>query len=128
MEYTRTEKRKRASYEMVAEWVSHAWNSIATDDYIMKGFRGCGYHMWDGKPDSLFSTFAETLINGEVSQDIRDEVDKEIEELLVSIADEMELVGPVNERVYDMDTDDSVNDLKSQDIDDVFIEVLLADE
>ena len=118
---------------MVAEWVSHAWNSIATDDYIMKGFRGCGYHMWDGKPDSLFSRLAETLKNGEVSQEIRNEVDKEIEELLASIADEvdadeMELEGSVNERVYNMDTDDSVTDMKSQDIDDVFIEVLLADE
>ena len=43
-------------------------------------------------------------------------------------ADEKELAGPVNERVYDMDTDDSVNDMESQVIDDVFIEVLLADE
>ena len=118
MEYTRTGKRQRASYEMVAEWVSH---SIATDDYIMKGFRGCGYHMWDGKPDSLFSRLAGTLKNGEVSQEIRDEVDEEIEEMLASIADEadadeMELAGPVNKRVYDMDTDDSVNDMESQDI------------
>ena len=48
---TRTGKRKRASYDMVAEWVSHAWNSIAIDDYIMKGFRGPHYHMWNGKPD-----------------------------------------------------------------------------
>ena len=40
----------------------------------------------------------------------------------------MELAGPVNKRVYDMDTDDSVTDMESQDIDDVFIEVLLADE
>ena len=38
VEYTRTGKRKHASYEMVAEWVLNAWNSIATDDYIMKGF------------------------------------------------------------------------------------------
>ena len=39
MEYTRTGKRKRASYEIVAEWVSHAWSSIATNDYTMKGFK-----------------------------------------------------------------------------------------
>ena len=106
VEYTRTGKRKRASYGMVAEWVSHAWNSIATDDYIMKGFRECGYHMWDGKPDSLFSRLAKTLKNDEVNQEIRDEVDEEREEMLASIADEadadeMELAGPVNERVYD---------------------------
>ena len=42
VEYTRTGTRKRAPYEMVAQWVWHAWNSIATDNYIMKGFRGCG--------------------------------------------------------------------------------------
>ena len=53
--------------------------------------------------------------------------------MLASIADEadtdaMELAGPVNERVYDMDTNDLVTDMESQDIDDVFIEVLLADE
>ena len=33
-------------------------------------------------------------------------------------ADEMELAGHVNESVYDMDTDDSVNDMENQDIDD----------
>ena len=43
-------------------------------------------------------------------------------------ADEIELVGPVNERVYDMDTGDSVDGMGSQGMDDVFIEVLLADE
>ena len=116
--FTRTGKRKRASYEMVAEWVSHACNSITTNDYIMKGSRGCGYHMWDGEPDSLFFRLAETLKNGKVSQEIRDDVDEEIEGMLASIADEadadvMELAGPVNERVYDMDTDDSFNDMES---------------
>ena len=68
VKYTRTGKRKRTSYEMVAEWVLDAWNSIAADDYIVKGFKGCGYYMWDGQPDSLFSRLAETLKNGAVAK------------------------------------------------------------
>src|SRR4051812_47392908 len=40
-EYTRTGKRKRASYEMVANWVSSAWKSISSE-LIIKSFVGCG--------------------------------------------------------------------------------------
>ena len=105
------------------EWVLDAWNSIATDDYIMKGFKGCGYYMWDGQPDSLFSRLAETLKNDAVAKEIRDKVDAEIEAMIASIADEgdeLELTAPVNESVYDNETDDSDNEMDSQDVDDFY--------
>ena len=87
--------------------------------------------MWDGQPDSLFSRLDETLKNGAVAKGIRDKVDAEIEAMIASIADEgeeLELTAPVNESVYDNETDDSDNEMDSQDVDDVFIDVLLADE
>ena len=49
--------------------------------------------------------------------------------MIASIADEgdeLELTAPVNESVYDNETDDSGNEMDSQDVDDVFIDVLLA--
>ena len=41
-EYTKSGKRRRASYEMVCEWVHDEWKKI---DYetILKGFRENGY-------------------------------------------------------------------------------------
>lgn len=40
-EYTRTGKRKRASYEVVAQWVSDAWKEVPQEP-IRKSFTECG--------------------------------------------------------------------------------------
>ena len=66
-EYIRTEKRKKASYEMIAKWLHDSWNSLAADDFIMKGFKECGYY-------ALHSNLADTLKNGEVNQELCNEV------------------------------------------------------
>ena len=39
--YTKTGRRKRASYEMVANWVSKAWSKIQPE-LIISSFIGCG--------------------------------------------------------------------------------------
>ena len=57
-DFTRTGKRRRASYEMIASWVEEAWRHI-TPELILKGFRECGYIQWDGNFDNLHSRLRE---------------------------------------------------------------------
>ena len=59
MEFTRTGKRKRASYEMVAAWVNQSWKQIP-GDIIVKGLNECGYIEWNGSLDVLHSRLKDT--------------------------------------------------------------------
>ena len=38
VEYTASGNRKRASYQLVAEWADKIWKEVATDDVILQGF------------------------------------------------------------------------------------------
>ena len=42
IQFTASSKRKRASYEMVVNWVNDVWQQVATDNAILKGFKECG--------------------------------------------------------------------------------------
>ena len=42
IQFTASSKCKRASYEMVVNWVNDVWQQVATDNAILKGFKECG--------------------------------------------------------------------------------------
>ena len=46
-EFTEKGNRKRASYQLVAEWADGTWKKVATDELIIKGFHQCGYIEFD---------------------------------------------------------------------------------
>ena len=79
-DFTRTGKRRRASYEMIASWVEEAWRHI-TPELILIGSRECGYIQWDGNFDNLHSRFRETIVRQEVPLDVIAEVDNLLLEL-----------------------------------------------
>ena len=43
IQFTASSKHKRASNEMVANWVNGVWQQVATDNAILKGFKESGY-------------------------------------------------------------------------------------
>ena len=43
IQFTASGKRKRASYEMVIDWVNDVWQQESTDNAILKDFKECGY-------------------------------------------------------------------------------------
>ena len=76
IQYTASGKRKRASYQMVVEWINDVWRKVATDDAIMKGFKECGYIGYDGNADSLHSRLRDTMVNREVPPEVLTEVNE----------------------------------------------------
>ena len=58
MEYTRTGKWKRASYEIVAAWVDESWKM--SGNMIIKEFKECGYIEWNGSLGELHSILKDT--------------------------------------------------------------------
>lgn len=78
VEYTRTGKRKRASYEMVAKWAHEAWKKVP-NEIIFSGFKQCGYIEWNGNLDVLYSRLKETITNRAVPLSLILEVEEMIE-------------------------------------------------
>ena len=66
-EFTEKGNRKRASYQLVAEWADNTWKKVATDELIIKGFRQCGYTEYDG--ETLHSRLQETIKKREVPEE-----------------------------------------------------------
>ena len=96
IQYTDSSKGKRASCQMVVEWINNVWRRVATDDEIMKGFKECGYIGYDGNVDSLHSRLRDTMVNREVPPEVLTEVN----EFLIQLEEERNETG--------CDLDDSV--------------------
>ena len=84
VEYTRTGKSRRASYEMVAKWAQAAWKEVP-NDMIVSGFKQCGYIEWDGNLDVLHSRLKETITNRAVPMSLI----LEVEEMILAIEEEL---------------------------------------
>ena len=96
-EFTKTGKRKRASYEMVAEWVHNAWEEVAMDEIIVRGFRENGYMGWSGKTTELHSKLRETVEARTVPREIVEEVDRFLDEMRKMEDEEITTVQDGNE-------------------------------
>ena len=77
-EFTKSGNRKRASYQMAAEWVYKAWREVAKDDIIVRGFLENGYIDWGGNYAQCHSRLRETIESRDVPREVLDEVDNVI--------------------------------------------------
>ena len=78
---TKTGKRKRASYEMVATWVSESWKAIEADS-VVKAMAENGL-TFDANPrlhSKLAQLVADTTVTGDKEWSIDDDADSEDEE------------------------------------------------
>ena len=75
IQFTASSKRKRASYEMVVNWVNDVWQQVAADKIILKGFKECGYIGYDNV-NSLHSCLRETIVNREIPPEVLAEVNE----------------------------------------------------
>ena len=73
--------RKRASYQLVAEWADDTRKKVATDELIIKGFRQCGYIEYDGATSNLHSRLQETIKKCKVSEEVIQGVNEFLEEM-----------------------------------------------
>ena len=80
MEFTKSGKRNRASYEMVASWIHQAWKLVASQDMVLDGFRKCGYIEYDGNIKHVHSKLRETIERGVVPREVIEEFDALIAE------------------------------------------------
>ena len=87
-EFTENRNRKRASYQLVAEWVDDTWKKVATDELIIKGFRQCDYIEYDGETSNLHSRLQETIKKREVPEEVIQGVNKFLEDIMALQLDE----------------------------------------
>ena len=87
-EFTEKGNRKRASYQLVAEWADDTWKKVATDELIIKGFRQCDYIEYDGETSNLHSRLQETIKKREVPEEVIQGVNKFLEEMMALQLDE----------------------------------------
>ena len=87
-EFTEKGNIKRASYQLVAEWVDDTWNKVDTDELIIKGFRQCGYIEYDGETSNLHSRLQETIKKREVPEEVIQGVNEFLEEMMTLQLDE----------------------------------------
>ena len=88
-ESTKSGKRRRASYEMVAQWIHKAWRDVATDEIIVRGFLENGYMGWSGKTSELHSKLRTTVDSRNVPREVLEEVDQFLNEMQTMEAEEI---------------------------------------
>ena len=97
IQFTASSKCKRASYEMVVNWVNDVWQQVATDNVILKGFKECGYIGYDGDVNSLHSRLRDTIVNREIPP----EVLAKVNEFLIQLeAEHNETGGNLDESFF----------------------------
>ena len=116
IQFTASGKRKRASYEMVVNWVNDVWQQVATNNAVLKGFKECGSIGYDGDVNSLHSHLRDTIVNREIPP----EVLAEVNEILIQLeAEHNETVGNLDES-FESDGDDNDKDTEDEQKDDDF--------
>ena len=91
-EFTKSGKRRRASYEMVvAQLVHKAWRDVATDKIIVRGFLENGYMgKWvNGKTAELHLKLRTTVESRNVPLEVLEEVDQFLNEMQTMEAEEI---------------------------------------
>ena len=116
--YTASGKRKRASYQMLVEWINDVLRKVATDDAIMKGFKECGYIGYDGNVDSLHSRLRDTMVNREVPPEVLTVVN----EFLIQLEEERNETGCDLDDSVESDEDSDENERDEED--DVDVEIV----
>ena len=81
-EFTEKGNRKRASYQLVAEWADDTWKKVATDELIIKGFRQCGYIEYDGETSNLHSRLQKTIKKRKVPEELNQGVNEFLNEMM----------------------------------------------
>ena len=102
IQFTASSKRKRASNEMVVNWVNDVWQQVATDNAILKGFKECGYIGYDGDVNSLHSRLRDTIVNREIPP----EVLAKVNEFLIQLEAERNETGGNLEESSESEEDD----------------------
>ena len=116
IQFTASSKRKRASYEMVVNWVNDVWQQVATNNAVLKGFKECGSIGYDGDVNSLHSHLRDTIVNREIPP----EVLAEVNEILIQLeAEHNETIGNLDES-FESDGDDNDKDTEDEQKDDDF--------
>ena len=116
IKFTASSKRKRASYEMVVNWVNDVWQQVATNNAVLKDFKECGSIGYDGDVNSLHSHLRDTIVNREIPP----EVLAEVNEILIQLeAEHNETVGNLDES-FESDGDDNDKDTEDEQKDDDF--------
>ena len=87
-ELTKKGNRKRASYQLAAEWADDTWKKVATDELIIKRFCQCGYIEYDGETSNLHSRLQETIKKREVPDEVIQGVNEFLEEMMALQLDE----------------------------------------
>ena len=87
-EFTESGNRKRASYQLVAEWVDEIFKEVATDKVILRGFRECGYVDYSNNISGLYSRLQITLKEHQVPVDLVEEVNAFFQEMIAAQLDE----------------------------------------
>eukprot|EP00795_Rhopilema_esculentum_P002477 gene2477-18139_t len=80
-EFTKQGNRRRASYEMLCQWVLQAWKAVSKPAFIVSGFKQCGYIEWDDDYHKLHSRFRDTILNRAVPLEAILEVNEMLLEL-----------------------------------------------
>ena len=109
---TKSGKLQRAPYDTVCHWVQHAWDEVATQNLIVKGFKESGYIDFSGDVTQLHSSLAEVLQTRAVPQSVIDEVEAHLQELNDEAMEDL----PRNRELDFMD--DAVTISSSEDSDD----------
>ena len=127
VEYTASGNRKRASYQLVAEWADKIWKEVATDDVILQGFRECGYIEYNNDVSKLHSRLKETLESREVPQEVITEMNEFIEEMraaeLAEEIEEDEVAETYASGVDDSDTEELMENEEDDDEMEIIIDV-----
>ena len=128
IQFTASGKCKRASYDMVFNWINDVWQQVATDNAILKGFKEYGYIGYNGDVNSFHSRLRDTI----VSREIPPEVLAEVNEFLIQLETERNETGCNLDESFESEDDDNDEDTEDEkkgddfENDDVDIEVLLS--
>ena len=128
IQFTASGKCKRASYDMVFNWINDVWQQVATDNAILKGFKECGYIGYDSDINSLYSRLRDTIVNREIPP----EVLAEVNEFMIQLEAERNETGGNLDESFESEEDDNDEDTENEKKDDDFenngvdIEVLLS--
>ena len=87
-EFTESGNRKRASYQLVAEWVDEIFKEVATDELILRGFGECEYIDYSNNISVLHSRSQITLKEHQVPVDVVEEINAFLEDMVEAQLDE----------------------------------------
>ena len=116
IQFTASDKRKRASYEMVVNWINDVWQQVATDNAILIGFKECGYIGYDGDINSLHSRPRDAIVNREIPP----EVLAEVNEFMIQLEAERNETGGNLDESFESEEDDNDEDTEDEKKDDGF--------